>query len=272
MPVWDKRPDQVDLEKRVVNIVYWIMRAVKESSDIYPIEPAWILAQIMEESFFYEYSVSWAFAVGICQFMMTTAMHYGMICPSNSPIDPSKTKLPEKSKELERYLALKRKRRKLIKKNRKLFYQEDEVLRQCLSAHLKGESLPEASKWLQSLEEVKSLEESINQARRNYRQYLLANYTDKSIFNQEDLKFFLQFDHRVTYHKPIKAMVKMMAEHMRGRNGNLLAATAGYNAGLPNTSYPYGVYQAYGRIPPFRETVKYVSKIVVNHHEIVKRL
>ena len=65
----------------------------------------------------------------------------------------------------------------------------------------------------------------------------------------------------------------MMAENLRSRSGNILAATAGYNAGLGNTDYAKaGIYEPYGRIPNFAETVDYVSKILVNHHEIARRM
>jgi len=67
MPVWGKYFHEVDLEKRVTNIIYWVLEAVQESRRIYPVDPVWILAQIMKESYYYEFAVSRSLAVGICQ-------------------------------------------------------------------------------------------------------------------------------------------------------------------------------------------------------------
>jgi hypothetical protein len=145
-------------------------------------------------------------------------------------------------------------------------------LEKSLQHHVNGSPLPEAERMLDAMREKESLEESIQNARREYKGFLQANYEGRSIFNQKDLAFFLRFDERVTYQKPIDAMVKMFAKYMRGRNGNVLVATAGYNAGLSRTYSSYAVYEPYGLIPNYDQTVSYVSKIVVNHHEIVQRL
>ena len=65
---------------------------------------------------------------------------------------------------------------------------------------------------------------------------------------------------------------KPLAENLRARGGNLLAATAAYNAGLSRTYTSRSGYEPYGQMPPFRETVAYLSRIVVNHHEIARRM
>jgi soluble lytic murein transglycosylase-like protein len=101
---------------------------------------------------------------------------------------------------------------------------------------------------------------------------LQANYENRSIFNDQDVRFFYRFDQRVTYRKPIQGMIQIMAENLRARSGNILAATAAYNAGLSQTYTGRSGYQPFGRIPPFQETVAYLSRIVVNHHEIAKRI
>jgi hypothetical protein len=272
MPVWDRPPEEVDLETRISNIIYWVLHSVRKHAGTYFVDPAWIMAQIMEESFFDEFAVSWSFASGVCQFTIPTAKSFGMVCPDTSRLQNAQLRQPEQAGALDRLKALQTRKSKLTHAHEKLFHSQDELFRESLRHHLRGDSLPEAEQWLQALEEMDALEESIRGTRKEYREFLMANYRGRSIFNRQDLDFLLRFDQRVTYDKPIEAMIKMMTRYMKGRNGNILVATAGYNAGLSRTYFPYAVYEPYGLIPNFEETVSYVSKIVINHHEIVQRM
>lgn len=272
MPVWKRPPQDVDLEKRISNIAYWVLHFVRRHEDIHFVDPSWMMALIMEESFFYEYALSSSFAAGICQFTMQTADGFGMVSPDTSEIDNSRLSQPKKAGALDRMRQLRERRSALKNAHKKLFYSKAELLEECIGAHARGESIDGAESMLNALREKESLDESVQTARKEYREFLRSNYEGKNIFNQRDLNFFLQFDERVTYKKPIDAMVKMFARYLRARNGNVLVATAGYNAGLSRTYYPYAVYEPYGRIPNYDQTISYVSKIVVNHHEIVQRL
>jgi hypothetical protein len=260
------------MEKRIINIVYWIVKGVEKNRHIYPVDPAWIGAQMMAESFFYEFAVSWAFAVGICQFIPRTARHYGLITADSTKLDPSLIQQADLANELDKFYALSKKRRHLIRKNRKLFINPEKYLRETLMALTQQKTIEHAQLSLDTLDKVNDLKEKASKARSNYQRFLKANFEGKSIFRGNDLHFLNQFDQRVTYRKPIYAMVQMMAEHLRARKGNILAATAGYNAGLSSTASNEHIYSRYGQIPPYRETTKYLSRIVVNHHEIVKRL
>ncbi|MCB0258239.1 MAG: transglycosylase SLT domain-containing protein, partial [Calditrichaeota bacterium] len=85
MPVWHRRFGEVDLEKRVYNITYWLLRSVQEQRRIYPVDPIWVMAQMMKESYFYEFAVSSSLAVGICQFIQPTAEAYNMLCAGRRP-------------------------------------------------------------------------------------------------------------------------------------------------------------------------------------------
>jgi len=272
MPVWKRPPEDVDLEKRISNIVYWILHFVRKHAAIHYVDPSWMMALIMEESFFYEYALSSTFAAGICQFTLKTADGFGMVSPDTSRIDDSRLSQPDKAGALDRMREFKKRRNALKSAHRKLFFNKDELLKECLGAHARGESLAGAEGMLNALQEKASLDQSVQGARNEYMEFLRSNYEGKNIFNQSDLDFFLRFDERVTYKKPIDAMVKMFARYLRARNGNVLVATAGYNAGLSRTYYPRAVYEPYGRIPNYDQTVSYVSKIVVNHHQIVQRL
>lgn len=272
MPVWKKPPQDVDLERRISDIAYWVLHSVRKYADIYYVDPAWMMALIMEESFFYEYALSSTFAAGICQFTMNTADSFGMVSPDSTRVPESRLSQPEKAGALDRMRQLQQKRNALVAANKKLFHSKDELLKEILDRQARGESYPGAESMLNALQEKGALDESVQSARNEYMEFLRSNYEGKSIFEQNDLDFLVQFDERVTHEKPIDAMVKMFARYMRSRNGNVLVATAGYNAGLSRTYYPYAVYEPYGRIPNYEETVSYVSKIVVNHHEIVQRL
>ncbi len=272
MPVWNKTPEQVDLEKRIVNIVYWVIRGVRKHIDLYPVDPAWIMAQIMAESFFYEFAVSWSFAVGICQWTPFIAKHYGLLTPDRSCLSSKLLQDVEKANELDTYLQLKQERDELISENKELFVNKEKLLEEILTAMVQGKDMAEASKHLQALKQRKVLDKKIQESRNNYREFLKVNYQGKSIFDQKDLSFLLSFDERVSYRKPVFAMIQMMGENLRARSGNILVATAGYNAGLTRTYLGGHIYSNYGRVPSYEETTKYVSRIIANYSEIVKRM
>jgi len=271
MPIWDKRPDEVDLEKRIINIAYWVGQGVAESRDTYPMDPAWIMAQIMAESLFYEFAISWAFAVGVCQFISPTASEYGLVCADETDLPRSALKLPHLAGELEHYYALIKRVRRLQSKH-EIFTNKEKILEESLRALSRGEDPSWASEHLHLLGEEKKLDKEIKNASKNYARFLEVNFQGRSIFNTEDLEFLRRFDQRVTYAAPIRAMTRMMAKHLRARQGNVLTATAGYNAGLSNTSVDSRIYGPYGIIPSFEQTVTYVSRIAVNHHEIASRI
>ncbi|MFW6142617.1 MAG: transglycosylase SLT domain-containing protein [Desulfovermiculus sp.] len=272
LPVWRRPLAEIDMKKRVINIAYWVMRSIPQEEDVYPVDPAWIMAQIMEESFFYEFAVSWAFAVGICQFMSATARSVGMVCPENSLLDPGELERPDLALSLTQLQELQKERRKLVSSDPTLFQDPQAKLKEVLSALAAGEGYPRSDSDLSRLEEAERLDTQIADARSSYRRFLQANYEGRSIFDSRDLHFFKRFDQRVTYKKPVQGMVRIMAENLRARGGNLLAATAAYNAGLSRTHTSRNGYESYGQMPAFQETVAYLSRIVVNHHEIARRI
>lgn len=192
--------------------------------------------------------------------------------PDRSSLSPGLLQQAEKADELNKYLQLKQKRDKLISENKELFVNKEKLLEETLTALVQGKDVAEASKYLQALKQIKVLDKKILESRNNYRDFLKANYQDKSIFDQKDLSFLLKFDERVTYHKPIFAMIQMLGENLRAKSGNILVATAGYNAGLSRTYLGGHIYSNYGRIPSYEETTKYISRIIANYSEIVKRM
>jgi hypothetical protein len=269
MPIWGKRPNAVDLEKRVYNLTYWVLRGIEEHGRIYPVDPAWVMAQMLAESFFYEFAISWAFAVGPCQFIPETAKRYGMRVAGGSPKASLKFAKAELAGRHGDYVALRQEWRALRNKNRR--FRDDEVVGELIQAVIEGRDVRDAEAYLAYQQDLARLDSELDQARDDYTEYLKANFEGRDIFRKADITFLRSFDERVTYKKPCSAMVKMLAQGLKARNGNMLAAAAAYNAGLGRTSAP-GCYQPYGRIPAIEETVTYISRIVVNHHEIVRHM
>lgn len=270
LPHWNKRFEDIDFEKRIVNILFWVVRGIQRHRQIYPLDPAWVLAQIMAESLFYEFAISNALAVGLCQFIAPTARAYNMLVAGSRPAHhTSSLQLPAYAGKAKEYYALRR-AKKTYRKNRTpatLLSLEDAL-------HIITQDQTEASRDiarqnLQYRHKLQEFDQGMTAAREQYTTYLQKNIEDKDLFKHTD--FFRAFDERFTYRKPIFAMVQMLAKFLRARSGNILAAAAGYNAGLSRT-LDAGLYKAYGKIPAIGETATYVSRILVNHYEIVQRL
>jgi len=272
LPVWRKPLAEVDLHKRVANICLWIVRACHTHREVYPVDPTWVAGQIMAESFFYEFAVSWALAVGICQFIGPTASEYGMMVAGSVPAHGAAPyKNPADAAAGEQYTAVRRQWREALRERRRLG-DEAELLRAAMQAHADGAPFPQARAYLDAATAVDALDAKVKDARQRFTAYLEANFAGRNIFDPKDVAFFQGFDERVLYAKPVDSMVLMLARFLRARNGNILAAAAGYHAGLGNTSEDAGIYKRYGRIPAFADTVGYVSRCLVHHHELALRM
>lgn len=271
LPLWDRPLEEIDLYRRLEHIARLVIKACRDHAAIHPVDPAWIMAQIMAESFFYEFAVSSAFAVGICQFIPETARSFGMVTAGDRPehAAPPFVYAHLVGRQADFYELRGRKkeasRAALGGKSR------DDHLREALEALAAGGRKDDARVVLDGLTELDRLDEAMRVARNDFKTYLTANLQSRIIFNEADVAFLRGFDERATWTKPIGAMVQMMARALKARSGNIIAAAAGYNAGLGNTQAT-GVYEPYGCLPSFQETVGYVSRIFVNHYEIVRRL
>jgi hypothetical protein len=273
LPVWNKPLSQVDLDKRVTNIAYWILDGVRKAREVYPVDPVWVMGQIMAESFFDEFAVSHAFAVGVCQFIAPTARDFGMTTAGDKDEHGKPPhKLPEMAGSIRRYYTAREKWKTALRARRQLLGDEETLLLEALKALASGKGMPKAKEYIVAMDKEGVFSRQVKEARKNFRAYLDANFADRDIFNEDDLNFLRAFDERVTYSKPIRAMVLLLARNLKARSGNIVAAAAGYNAGLGSTADDNPVYGPYGRIPGFEETVGYVSRLFINHHEILKRM
>lgn len=272
VPIWYRQYEEIDFEKRVSNIAFWIMQGVQRYRSIHPVEPAWVMAQIMHESYFYEFAVSTSLAVGICQFVSRTAHEFDMLCAGDRPEHGGAGyKLPELFGMEREYFEQLRQKRGFMRANRLRDDLNFETLIEAVAAGTAEVWKADAEKYLLNKVRLKAYDEQIRQARDDYIQFIRANVDGRDIFDDRDLEFLLQFDERVTYKKPIFGMVQMLARALRARNGYIIAAAAGYNAGL-STTLADGLFRPYGKIPNFEETVTYLSRVFVLHHEIAKRL
>jgi hypothetical protein len=270
LPIWGRKLEEIDLEKRVANIVYWVLKGVHEHRRIYPVDPVWIVAQIMAESFFYEFAISSAFAVGVCQFIPETAKGYGMrmFDPAGAPMQ---VRFPEAAESLAVHRQLREELRKSKQSYRDYCIDRGVQLRDVLAAMVEGRSIPDAEYHLKALIEQETLESRLREAQQVHIRFLRANFDGRSIFDKDDLAFLAAFDERVTYRIPVMSMVEMMAGALKARHGNILTAASAYNAG-PSRTRDTGLYEPFGRIPNINETSTYVSRIVVNHHQIADRM
>ncbi len=269
LPLWGKKFEEIDLERRLVGIVDWIARGIQKYKDIYPVDPVWIVAQMMLESFFYEFTVSRALAVGVCQFIQPTAHEYDMLCAGDLPgHSKSPYHLPEFANEVSSYYRLKKGKSKYRKEHKPAKLN----LKECLEIIAENEchkKMEQARQYLNYEKKLEEFDKKKEESKKRYKEYIQANTKDKSIF--DDARFLEQLDERLTYRKSIPAMVKMIAKNLRARNGNILAAAAGYQAGLSRTR-DIGFYKAYGKIPNIQSTVDYLSHIIIVHNEITKRI
>ncbi len=269
VPVWRKKFSEISFQKRIPLITHYVLQSIQRHERIYPVDPIWIMAQIMTESFFCEWAVSTSLAVGICQFITPTARKYDLLCATD---DPAHFRPPYQKTELageeKKFLATREELRQLRRQHHALFSNPLQILEQLLVEKQKKKT----QDYTQALIQAKQLQKQIVTCRKNYQTYLQANITDKNIFTINGLSKVAAFDQRATLKQPIDAMVLMMARHLRECHGNIIAATAGYNAGLSTTKVTYGEEQPYGRLPVIQETVDYVNKIFIRHHELVKRV
>ena len=275
IPFWNRTLAEIDIEKRMSNIAYWLSLAIEKSKTIYPIDPAWVIAQLMSESYFYEFAISVDLAVGICQFIPNTAKSYEMIyagsLPQHSQIP---FEIPEYANKVHEFHKIRIGRRNYSRNNKPDLFTLDEALEVINRREITDLHYNQSEQHINFLKKIEEYNGKIKTCRDQYIEYLKANIQkngiERDIFEETD--FFVEFDERFTYKKPIFAMVDMLTKGLRSRHGNILAAAAGYNAGITRTYFRDKIYSDYGKIPALEETTTYLSRTLINHHEIVSRM
>lgn len=273
---WNKKLAEIDLEKRLDNILYWLAIAIEKHKNIYPVDPAWVIAQIIAESFLYEFAISNDLAVGICQFIPNTAKSYNMVYAGSLPEhNQPPYLLPEYANKVNEYYRLRNQKRRYRNNNKPFdLFTLEETLEIIAQDNVSDLSSTRSERHIIYNNSLKEFDEKISLCVKQYIEYLEVNIKmgmeNRNIFEESD--FFIGFDERFTYKKPISAMVDMLARGLKARNGNILSAAAGYNAGLSSTYINENVLKSYGKIPNFNETTVYLSRIIANHYEIVKRI
>ena len=200
LPVWQQRFGAIDLEKRVSNILYWMLIAVREYESVYPVDPAWAMAQIMKESYFYEFAVSRSLAVGICQFIQPTAESYGMLCAGTRPEHRGPAyAMNEHAGRAADYYELRRERNSYRRRARPAREYNVNELLEMVSDGASGAQREAARKQLAYLQKRDEYYQTELRYRDQFRDYLRANVRGRDIFNDRDLQFILGFDERFTY-------------------------------------------------------------------------
>ncbi len=271
LPIWRRPFSDIELEKRLLNIAYWVLQAVEQHAAVWYVDPVWVMGQIMQESFFYEFAVSSSLALGICQFILPTAKAYDLLCAGEAEAHHAAPyQSPELAGRARDFYRLRTEKREFKNANRDQLLEPDALVQRLAAGDTAGLQAA-AQGHLELTQAIAAYDDQVDQAREGFRAYLAANLEGRDIFNDRDAAFLKGFDQRLIYSRPASAMVRLMADNLRARGGNLLAAAAGYNAG-PGRTQADGHYAAYGRIPALEEPANYVSRILINHYEIGRRM
>jgi len=269
---WNKPFAQVDFEKRLDRMVSILTQALATVAK-HPVDPAWLIAQIFKESRFYEFAVSSSLAFGPCQFVMSTANHYGLGCAGNRATTVPESGIQEQAELVElvdRYEEAERLLRDYRRSSSRFQrIRVSDVFELLVVGDPGLQTL--AEEYLEFEKQEESLRLKVTEARDRYVESVLDRVRERDIFNPVDLRFLEAFDQRFTY-RSLTAMVAYMGEELAKFNGNIVAATASYNAGRSAAMDRKHPFLRYGRIPANEETSLYVSRIMNSFSEISQRM
>ena len=269
---WNKPFARIDFEKRLDRIVPLLIQALVSVAK-HPVDPAWLLAQIFNESRFYEFAVSSSLAFGPCQFVMSTANHYGLGCAGNRAATVPESGILEQAELVElvdRYEEAER----LLKDYRRSSSRLQKIqVADVFERLMKGDPGLKtlAEEYLEFIKQEESLKLDVTAAKTLYVESVLARVRERDILNPVDIRFLEAFDQRFTY-RSFTAMVAYMGEELAKFNGNVVAATASYNAGRSAAMDRKHPFLRYGRIPGYDQTSLYVSRIMNSFSDISQRM
>ena len=269
---WNKPFARIDFEKRLDRMVSVLTQALASVAK-HPVDPVWLIAQIFKESRFYEFAVSSSLAFGPCQFIMSTANHYGLGCAGNRAATVPESGIREQAELVElvdRYDEAGRVLKDYRRSNSR--FQRigvSDIFERLANGDPGLRTL--AEEYLEFEKQEESLRLKITEAGARYVESVLDRVRERDIFNPADLQFLEAFDQRFTY-RSLTAMVAYMSEELAKFNGNIVAATASYNAGRSAAMDRKHPFLRYGRIPGNEETSLYVSRIMNSFSEISQRM
>jgi hypothetical protein len=270
--LWNKPFAEVDFQKRLDLMVPEITKALTTAAK-YPVDPAWLLAQIFIESRFYEFAISSSLAFGPCQFLMSTANLFGLGCAGNRIATVPESGIRENTELVElvdRYEEAVRLLRDFRRsKSRFQSIRVADVFKRIVDGDSGLRAM--AEEYLEFERQEESLRVNVTETRTRYVERVLELVRDLDIFNPADQRFLETFDQRFTY-RSLTAMVAYMGEELAKFNGNIVAATAAYNAGRSSAMDRKHPFLRYGRIPGIEETSLYVSRIMNSYSEISQRM
>lgn len=274
LPLWKRPLAEIDMGFRLQVTLEHLARGVSDAKEVFPVDPVWVLSQILAESWLFDGAISNASAVGLCQITPVAAREYGLLLASDLPEHRREPfLLPELASTLEEMERLQKDRQDFVKTHRpKPEITYDEMLT-AVAAGTSADLKDRASAQTAFKASVLAFDERIKVLRLDYRKYLDANYaTGGGAHPVNNATFFESFDHRFLHSKAIPVMVSILSKNLSRRSGNILAAAAAYNAGLSTTYFEEKLYAPFGRIPAIDETTRYISRILGNYFEIHKRI
>lgn len=238
VPLWKERFSDINfiLEERIDKLSAWACEGARRSKKTYSVDPALLMAGMYVESRFYEYAISSALAVGVSQFIAHTAREkpYEMICAGDLPEHHAPPfQMTEYAGAQQQYEQFIRELREIRNEQKKTGKHHDTT----------------------------NLELAIMKARQDFNTYFLTNVARKSVLDDGDTEFLSGFDQRSVYEHAVPSMAQFIAANLKAKNGNVLAAWAGYNAGLGNTR-GNGFLKPYGSLPN-GGTATYAQEIVL---------
>ncbi|MEJ2111075.1 MAG: hypothetical protein P8Z37_14425 [Acidobacteriota bacterium] len=269
---WNKPFAHIDFEKRLDHMVRVLTQALSTESK-YPADPVWFLAQMFQESRFYEFAISSSLAFGPCQFVMSTANLYGLGCAGNRAATVPESGIREQTELIElvdRYDEAGRRRREHLRSGRRFnTLSLASVFKRIVDRDPVIQKL--AEEYLEFEEQEEALRLKVTEARTRYVESVLERVRGRDIFNSADKQFLETFDQRFTY-RSLTAMVAYMGDELAKFNFNIVAATASYNAGRSSAMDRKHPFLRYCRIPANEETSLYVSRIMNSFSEISQRM
>jgi hypothetical protein len=269
---WNKPFGRIDFEKRLDRMVSVLTEALNTVAK-HPVDPAWLLAQIFMESRFYEFAISSSLAFGPCQFVMSTANLYGLGCAGNRAKTVPESGIQEQAEMVElvdRYEEAERRLKDFRRGGSRLQrIRVADVFERLMDSDPGLKIL--AEEYLEFEKQENLLRLNVIEAKTRYVESVLDIVRDRDIFNPADERFLEVFDQRLTY-RSLTAMVAYMGDELAKFNGNVVAATASYNAGRSAAMDRKHPFLRYGRIPGNEETSQYVSRIMNSFSEISQRM
>ncbi|MGI9308987.1 MAG: transglycosylase SLT domain-containing protein [Gammaproteobacteria bacterium] len=260
LSIWEKDPRDIPkFDEHVSNIVASVFAGVEKNINKHPVDPVLIMSLLYNESRFSPTAVSPAGALGMAQFMPNTAIEYDL-----NPVAQ-----PELWKRYRRVRSTERARRRNDREAFRVKYGLAEFSSGAIIDYTLAKDSLDALKEYQALitvdrPEKQLLEKYLKAVREDLAQY------DFFAGGEEKLAVL---DARTTY-ASAGAAVNYIADRLSENSGMTSSAVAAYNAGpgAVRNRNPRSILYGYGDLPAYRETVRYLQRVLVVYSKLRAQL